>query len=159
MEHPRPCSSARSGSPGCGAPSYLPYSTPLWNRFGAVFGCVCRLRREIFISELAERVEYGNYVLRCCPWTLVNRLVFVFFFISEQSLFCLTAALNIFWSLADGYSIDIYIYIYIYILIASALVDTVSSGGPGGIPLWRDIPYTRGSLLKGNILYKGKYPL
>ena len=31
--------------------AYLPYSTPLWNRFGAVFGCVCRLRREIFISQ------------------------------------------------------------------------------------------------------------
>ena len=30
---------------------YLPYSTPLWNRFGAVFGCVCRLRREMFISQ------------------------------------------------------------------------------------------------------------
>ena len=47
--------------------SYLPYSTPLWNRFGAVFGCVCRLRREIYIyiyiyfTEVAERVEYGNY--------------------------------------------------------------------------------------------------
>ena len=26
------------------AKSYLPYSTPLWNRWGAVFGCVCRLR-------------------------------------------------------------------------------------------------------------------
>ena len=32
-------------------PTYSPYSTPLWNRFGAVFGCVCRLRREIFISQ------------------------------------------------------------------------------------------------------------
>ena len=25
------------------------HSTPLWNRFGAVFGCACRLRREIYI--------------------------------------------------------------------------------------------------------------
>ena len=30
---------------------YLPYSTPLWNRFGAVLGCVCRLRRAIFVSQ------------------------------------------------------------------------------------------------------------
>ena len=30
---------------------YLPYSTPLWNRFGAVLGCFCRLRREILISQ------------------------------------------------------------------------------------------------------------
>ena len=31
--------------------TYLPYSTPLRNRFGAVFGCGCRLRREICISQ------------------------------------------------------------------------------------------------------------
>ena len=34
-----------------GRKSYLPYSTPLWNIFGAVFGCFRRLRREIFISQ------------------------------------------------------------------------------------------------------------
>ena len=33
------------------SPAYLAYSTSLRNRFGAVFGCVCRLRREIFISQ------------------------------------------------------------------------------------------------------------
>ena len=31
--------------------AYLPYSTPLCNRFGAVFGCFCRLRGEISISQ------------------------------------------------------------------------------------------------------------
>ena len=53
-------------------PSYLPYSTPLWNRSGAVFGCVCRLRREIFhFTELAERVEHTIYVAYtnvCCDY-------------------------------------------------------------------------------------------
>ena len=33
------------------AASYLPYSTPLRNRLGAAFGYVCRLRREILISQ------------------------------------------------------------------------------------------------------------
>ena len=31
--------------------AYLPYSTPLWNIFGAVFGCFCRLGRELSISQ------------------------------------------------------------------------------------------------------------
>ena len=41
----------RPSRPFPGRLAYLPYSTPLWNRFGDVFGCVCRLRREIFISQ------------------------------------------------------------------------------------------------------------
>ena len=31
--------------------AHLPYSTPLWNRFGAVIGCFCRLREERFTSQ------------------------------------------------------------------------------------------------------------
>ena len=35
----------------CNRQPYLPYSTPLWNRFGAVLGWFCRLRRETSISQ------------------------------------------------------------------------------------------------------------
>ena len=45
-----------------GRTRYLPYSTPLRNRFGAV--CWLFLQAEegnLYFTELAERVEYGNY--------------------------------------------------------------------------------------------------
>ena len=39
----------------------LPYSTPLWNRFGAVSGAVLQAQEgDFYFTELAERVEYGN---------------------------------------------------------------------------------------------------
>ena len=44
-------STTRPPHGACPTFAYLPYSTPLWNRFGAVFGCFCRLRREIPISQ------------------------------------------------------------------------------------------------------------
>ena len=43
--------------------SYLPYSTPLWNRVGAVFGCVCRLRRETYIFH---RIGWKGKIWQLC---------------------------------------------------------------------------------------------
>ena len=47
--------------------SYSPYSAPLWNRFGVVFGCVYELRRAISISQNWLKGWKGRIWQLCLP--------------------------------------------------------------------------------------------